>query len=504
MLGILIAASILLLGLNALFVLVEFALVKVRASRIEMLARKGSHRAVMVQEILAKLDIYLAVLQMGITIVSLALGWIGEPAIADILSGGFGRLGLGLSQEFLHGLSFALALALLSLAHIVLGELVPRSIGIQRAELVSLWGAYPLKMLALGLRLPVAFMSWLSVSLLSLMGFKPAAESESVVSEEEMRILLAETQEKGSLPLERLLLLENLFDLGSTKVGDVMIPLEKVATLSQGKSWAENMDTVRARRFSRYPLCKDGPESILGVVHVKDVLLRPADAGPVDLIALRRDLHEVQEQDPLEKHLRVFPDRGIHMALVRNAAGQPAGIVTLEDIVEEIIGEIQDEFDLPQAWSLAGVVIPEAVAVQMLASDRQTAVSQLLSRLKAACPEIDEAEAFKAVWERELKFSSAVGRGIAVPHARLPGLARPLIALGRFAKPVPFPAPDNIPIRLIFLILTPSAVPILQLKILSRIASLATNDNLRRKLLRSKSAESLLETLQTADTMMSV
>lgn len=504
MVGVLLAASIVLLGLNALFVLVEFALVRVRASRIEMLARRGNPRAVLVQEVLGRLDFYLAVLQMGITIVSLALGWIGEPALAQLVAGGFEILGVRASPEVLHGLSFALALALLSFAHIVFGELVPRSIGIQLAEFVSLWGALPLKMLALSLKLPVAFMSWVSVGILRLMGFKPAAESESVVSEEEMRILLSETQEQGSLPLERLLLLENLFDLGSTKVGDVMVPLDKAVCLSLGKSWAENMELARGRRFSRYPLCADGPESIVGFVHIKDLLLAAPSDGAADLKTLRRDLSEVLDTDPLEKHLKVFPDRGIHMALVRNAAGQAVGIVTLEDIVEEIIGEVHDEFDLPQAWSLSGIVVPGAVTVQMLASDRQTAIFQLLSRLKAAVPELDEAETFKAVWDRELKFSSAVGRGIAVPHARLPGLAKPLIALGRFAKPVPFPAPDNIPVRLVFLILTPAAVPILQLKILSRIASLATNDNLRRKLMRSKTAESLLTTLQTADTMMSV
>ena len=143
-----------------------------------------------------------------------------------------------------------------------------------------------------------------------------------------------------------------------------------------------------------------------------------------------------------------------------------------------------------------------AVAVGLQASDRKAAVAVLLAKLKAAFPELNEEETMKAVMDREAKLSSAVGRGVAVPHARLAGITRPLIAVGRFTKPVPCPSPDNIPVRLVFLILTPAAAPIAQLKILSRIAALLTNENLRRKLLRAKSAESLLDTLRTADTLL--
>jgi len=142
------------------------------------------------------------------------------------------------------------------------------------------------------------------------------------------------------------------------------------------------------------------------------------------------------------------------------------------------------------------------VVVQLQASDRKSAISQLLSKLVAAAPELKEAEVLEKVWERELKFSSAVGRGVAVPHGRLLELSRPLVALGRFSKPVPFPTPDNVPVRLVFLILTPAQFPVIQLKVLGRIASLVTNENLRRRLLRAKTSESMLEILRTADTML--
>jgi len=215
-------------------------------------------------------------------------------------------------------------------------------------------------------------------------------------------------------------------------------------------------------------------------------------------------LAEIGELEPLEKLLKYFPDKGIHMALVRNSLGQVTGLLTFEDIVEELVGEVQDEFDLPSAWSLSELVLPSCVGAQMQAAERSEAILQLLGKLKAAHPELDEKLALKGVWERELKFSSAVGRGVAVPHARLPNLDRPMIALGRFAKPLPFKTPDNVPVRLVFLILTPASTPVVQLKILGRIASLVTNENLRRKLLRAKTSEALYEILKTADTLLAV
>ncbi len=496
------AVSLLLIGLNGLFVLMEYALVRVRSSRIEVLARRGNARALRVQEIHQRLDDYLAAVQLGLTVVALALGWLGEPAMAEFLELGLRRTGLHLHHGVMVGLAFGLGLVVLSWLHSLLGELLPRAIGIQKSETLALWSAYPLQLFALFLRMPVSFMSWCSTSILRLAGLKPAAQAESVVSEEEMRVLIGETQERGSLPLERLLLLENLFDFGTAKVSEAMTPRDKIVCLSVSKSWEENLDLVRQRRFSRYPLCEDGLENVVGMIHVKDLLLRPDPAQPFDLKRARRDLFEVGEGEPLEKLLKLFPDKGIHMALVRNAFGQVVGLITLEDIIEELVGEVHDEFDLPQAWSFMDVVVPQAVAVGLSAADRKAAISQLLSRLCAAAPELNEQECLSVVWDREMKFSSAVGRGVAVPHGRLLTLTRPLVAVGRFAKPVPFPAPDNVPVRLVFLILTPASTPVVQLKVLGRIASLVTNENLRRRLLRAKTAESMLEILRTADTLL--
>lgn len=497
--GWLLAVCAILIALNGLFVLMEYALVKVRSSRLELLVRRGDPAALRVQEIHGRLDDYLAAIQLGMTVVALALGWLGEPTIAAWVSSRAAPLAARLGPRGLAALSFAAALILLSWIEGVFGELVPRAIGLQKAELVALWGARPLQAFALALRLPVSVMSWCSKSILRLLGLKPAAQVEATFSEEEMRVLIGETQEKGSLPLERLLLLENLFDLGSAKVAEAMTPREKAVFLSLKKPWEENLETIRSHRFSRYPLCEDGLDTAVGMVHVKDLVLKGDGA---DLKHVRRELAEVSDTDALEKLIKYFPDKGIHMALARNALGRIVGLITMEDIVEELIGEVHDEFDLPQAWSLMDVVAPQAVAVGLQAADRADAIRQLLARLRQAAPELDEQECFRVVWDREQKFSSGVGRGVAVPHGRLLNLPRPWVAVGRFAKQAGFPSPDNIPVRLVFLILTPAATPVVQLKVLGRIAAIVTNENLRRRLLRAKTAEAMLEILRTADTLL--
>jgi len=193
----------------------------------------------------------------------------------------------------------------------------------------------------------------------------------------------------------------------------------------------------------------------------------------------------------------------VHLALVKDSKGAASGLVTLEDLFEEIVGEVQDEFDLPQAWSLTDLVVPSAVAVQLGATDVDDAIGVLLERLCAAEATISKEISLREVLDRERRFSSAVGRGVAVPHARLPDLQRAFVALGRFARPVPFAsAPDTLPIRLVFLVLTPVGVPVLQLRILARIAAIASNESIRRKMLRTRSAESLLDLLRTADTLL--
>jgi CBS domain containing-hemolysin-like protein/mannitol/fructose-specific phosphotransferase system IIA component (Ntr-type) len=492
---------IVLIAANALFVLMEFALMRARPARIELMARKGLPRALAVQRIMARFDEYLAAMQLCITIISLALGAVGEPQVMEEINAHFSVWAAGVPAAWLHALSFALAVTILAILQIVLAELIPRAIAIHYAEPIALFGARPLKAIAYFLRLPVKLASGASKAILRLFGLKAASEAEHEVTIEEMRVLLGETHDKGAMPLERLILLENLFDFAAAKAAEAMRPREKIVFLSLARPWAENLALIREKRFTRYPLCELGLDTAIGYVHVKDLVLK--DLGPEpDLKKLRRDLFEVSDLEPLEKLLKSMPDKGIHMALVRDGLGRVAGLLTLEDIIEELIGEVRDEFGRTRGWADGELFARAVTEANLPAGDRREAISYLIARLKTARPELDGKAALEAVWERELKFASAVGRGVIVPHARLAGLSEPIIAVGRYAKAAGFPTPDGIPVRLVFLILTPLEAPVAQLKILQRIASLVTNENLRRKLWRAKTDESLLETLRTADTLL--
>ncbi len=368
----------------------------------------------------------------------------------------------------------------------------------------SLWGgARPLKLMAAALRLPIRAMTASSAAILRVFGLKPAAEADHTVGVDEMRILLGETHEKGAMPLERLLLLENLFDFGASKVSDAMRPRERIAYLSLASTWAENLAVIRAKRYSRYPLCEtDELDSAIGFVHIKDLVLE--DAGPEpDLKKIRRDLYEVSDTELLEKLLKTMPDKGVHLAVARDGLNRIMGLLTLEDILEELVGEIRDEFEKVTGWMTGEIFARSAVEANLPTTELKPTIRHLMDKIKVANPELDADAAFAAVWERELKFASAIGHGVIVPHARLSGLKAPLIAVGRFAKAPPaLPAPDGVPVRLVFLILTPLETPTMQLKVLQRIASLITNETLRRKILRAKTDESLLTLLRTADTLL--
>jgi CBS domain containing-hemolysin-like protein len=491
-----------LIAINAMFVMLEFGLMRSRPARIEILARKGNPRAAAVQEVLGRLDEHLAAMQVCLAVVSLALGAVGEPAVVRGLNSHFSRWVSHIPPSSLHVLSFAIAVAALAYAQMVLGELLPRAIAIHYAEKIALAGARPLRALALFLRWPIRLTTASSRTILRLLGLKSASEADHSVSVEEMRVLLGETQDKGAMPLERLILLENVFDFASAKVAEAMKPREKIAYLALSRPWAENLALIRQKRFTRYPLCeKDDVDTAIGYVHLKDLILRE-DSGEPDLKRLRRDLFEISDSEPLEKLIKTLPDKGVHMALVRDGLNRAVGLLTLEDIIEELIGEVRDEFGRSRGWADEELFARAVVDANLPVGDRRSAISYLVARLKTARPELDGRAALEAVWERELKFASAVGRGVIVPHARLLGLTEPVIAVGRYAKPASFPAPDGVPIRLVFLILTPAESPVMQLKILQRIASLMMNENLRRKLWRAKTDESLLEILRTADTLL--
>jgi CBS domain containing-hemolysin-like protein len=337
--------AILVVFFNAFFVATEFAIVKARASRIQELLREGARGAAAVDEVLRNLDSYLSATQLGVTLMSLALGWLGEPAFAALLWPIFDALGIW-SAAVVHSISLTLAFAVITFLHIVLGELTPKFLAIQRPEQVALVAAGPLR----AFRRLFAPALWLlnnsANAIMRLLGIRRASPSELVHSEEELRILLTESHRTGALSASKRKLLENVFDYTHRSAKHIMVPRAEIIYLTLRKSFAENLDTIRNNQHTRYPLCETDIDHVIGMVHVKD-LFQPAEgeAQVSDLVRVKRELLFVPETRPLELLQRDFQQRRIHMALVVDEYGSTTGLVTLEDILEEIVGEIQDEFD---------------------------------------------------------------------------------------------------------------------------------------------------------------
>ncbi len=337
--------AILIVFFNAFFVATEFAIVKSRASRVQELLREGARGAAAAAEVLRNLDSYLSATQLGITLASLALGWVGEPAFAAVLWPIFASAGLW-SPAVVHSIALTLAFAVITFLHIVLGELTPKFFAISRPEEVALAAAAPLR----AFRRLCAPGLWLlnssASAFMRLLGIQRASDSDLVHSEEELRILLAESHRTGALSASKRKLLENVFDYTHRSAKHIMVPRAEIIYLTLRKTFAENLDVIRNYQHTRYPLCETDVDHVIGMIHVKD-LFQPA-AGQVevsDLLRVKREMLFVPETRPLELLQRDFQQRRIHMALVVDEYGSTTGLVTLEDILEEIVGEIQDEFD---------------------------------------------------------------------------------------------------------------------------------------------------------------
>jgi CBS domain containing-hemolysin-like protein len=330
--------------LNAFFVAAEFAIVKIRASRLETLVRQGNLFAKSARHVAQQLDAYLPLTQLGITAASLGLGWIGEPAVAALLRPLFVQAGFD-SEPAVHSLAFVLAFASITFVHIVLGELAPKMLAIQRSEGIALAVALPLRALRV-LFLPVL---WLletsSNALLRIIGFD-ALREDLAHSEEELRIILAESARMGTVSGAKRRLLENVFDYSGKTAKDVMLPRAEIAYVSLARIWPENQQIIRSTHHTRYPLCTLGLDHVVGMVHIKDLLESPTEiASSEDLLKKKREILFIPESMTVEDLQRQFQQKRMHMAIVVDEYGGTAGLVTLEDVLEELVGEIQDEFD---------------------------------------------------------------------------------------------------------------------------------------------------------------
>lgn len=330
--------------LNGFFVASEFAIVKVRDSQLAALAEAGVKRAVRAREIIAQLDAYLSATQLGITLASLGLGWVGEPFIAHMLHPVFLALGVQ-SPAIITAVSFALAFAIITFLHIVLGELAPKSLAIRKPVPTTLWVSAPLRLFHRIFRPAI----WLlqgtaNFFLRHLFRIAPVSEHELAHSSEELRFLLAASAKAKALTHRGADISQRALELDSLVVRDVLTPRRDVVFLDTELSLAENLRRAKASRHTRFPLCREHLDTALGLIHIKDLITLEGEPSP-DLAALTRELPTVPEMMSLERVLEMFLEKRAHLALVLDEFGGAAGIVTLDNVIEELVGEIQDEFD---------------------------------------------------------------------------------------------------------------------------------------------------------------
>jgi CBS domain containing-hemolysin-like protein len=340
-----------LVALNAFFVATEFAIVRVRTTRIDELVAKGVRRAAATRTVLQDLNAYLSACQLGITLASLGLGWVGKPAFAHLLEPVLGGLGFW-SEVTAASISITLAFAIITFLHVVLGELAPKTIAIERAEATALLIAWPIRIFNVLLFPFIWSMNGLANLAVRALGLHPVSDESLAHSEEELRMILSVSQRSGTLPEAHAELLENALDFTERAVRQIMVPRADIVWLDARRPYEDNVRVVRESAHTRYPLCEGDVDHVVGVLNLKDLFLQ---AG-TDLRQLARKPLFVPEGVSIDRVLRQFQRSRTHLAVVIDEYGGTSGVVTIEDVLEELIGEIQDEFDeeAPKVQDLGG------------------------------------------------------------------------------------------------------------------------------------------------------
>src|SRR6184192_2334966 len=330
--------------LNGFFVVAEFALVKIRGSQLNTLAVEGIKRAIFVKQIKDNLNAYLSACQVGITMASLGLGWLGEPFLARMLQPFFALAGIE-SPAVVKSISFALAFSAITLLHIVVGEQAPKILAIHKAMPSALFVSAPLRWFHVIFKPAIWFLNaasnWV---LLRILRVEPIAEGELAHSEEELRLIVRESEKSAEVtPLGRELVF-NVLDLRDRVVRDIMTPRGEIVYLDLEDDFETNVKKAIDSKHTRFPLCRENLDNTVGLIHIKELLPMMRDPHP-DLLEIKREVIPVPEMMPIEKLLKLFLGKHAHLALVVDEFGGTVGMVTMENVLEELVGDIQDEFD---------------------------------------------------------------------------------------------------------------------------------------------------------------
>lgn len=368
--------------LNGFFVAAEFAIVKVRSSQIAL--EKGNISKKAAQNIINNLDGYLAATQLGITLASLGLGWVGEDVMSRMILSLMDALRIPMSPTMAHSIAIPLAFAMLTILHIVFGELAPKSLAIRYPTATTLAISVALRIFYYTFRPFIWLLNTLANLVLAIFGVKPISEQE-IHSEDELKLIIAESEEGGAIEPNERELIQNVFEFDDRIVRQVMVPRVKISGLRSTLSIQETMDVVLKEGYSRFPVFETSLDDIVGIVHAKDIIAAYVLKNGKGLKDVMRPAHFIPESKPIDVLLREFQRRKTQMAIVVSEFGGTIGIVTLEDILEELVGEIQDEHDHEQQI----VTLMDKQVYQIVA---QSSIHDINKFVDAPFPESEEYE----------------------------------------------------------------------------------------------------------------
>lgn len=335
--------TIFLVLLNGFFVAAEFAIVKVRSSQVEVKTNVGKSTSAAAKSILNNLDSYLAATQLGITLASLGLGWVGEEVVSTLVLRAFDAFSLTTDPALAHAIAIPIAFFAITVMHIVFGELAPKSLAIRYPLSTTFAVSLPLQVFYFVFRPFIWLLNNIANAILRLIGIKPIHGSE-IHSEEELKLIIAESQEGGAIDYSERQLIQNVFDFDNRTVREILVPHIKIVGLDDSLEFEEVVKKVVEEGYSRYPVYKGNLDNLIGILNTKDIL-RAMQSGEKDWTSMLRPVFYTTGSKAITDLLKEFQNKRTQIAIVANEFGGTDGMVTMEDIIEELVGEIQDEFD---------------------------------------------------------------------------------------------------------------------------------------------------------------
>ena len=400
--------TIFLVLLNGFFVAAEFAIVKVRSSQISLQAGSASKKAA--QSIINNLDGFLAATQLGITLASLGLGWVGEDVVSRLILGFIDWMGFSVTPELAHSIALPIAFVTLTILHIVFGELAPKSIAIRYPTATTLNVSIALRIFYFVFNPFIRLLNGFANVILKMFGIKPISEQE-IHSEEELKLIIAESEEVGANESNDRELIQNVFDFDDRIVKQVMVPRIKISGLSAAATLEETIHIVLKEGYSRYPVYENNLDEIKGIAHTKDIVHHYINKTNKSLVEIVHQPYFVTENKPIDQLLRNFQKKKIQMAVVISEYGGTIGLVTLEDILEELVGEIQDEHDHE-----AQIVTPILNGYQVIAT---SSIHDINKEIEEPLPEMEEYDTLAGLLLLHRPFDLKEGEELSIDNYKI-------------------------------------------------------------------------------------